>query len=160
MRVDVSERSKQRDRMIDETAVGISLRAATLMKLAIVRAHGKISLAEAGVLGAVCSRPRRITELAAREGVTQPAMTRLVTRLERRGWVRRDVDAADGRVVLVAPTAAGRQVHESLRAEYRALLHEEMAALPDRDLNTLAEAIEILDRLIAQLTGGEDQGAA
>jgi DNA-binding MarR family transcriptional regulator len=146
--------------MVDEIAVGIQLRAMALMRLFIARRQGKISLTEGGVLGAVCLRPRRITDLAAREGLTQPAMTRLVTRLEGRGWVRRDVDPADGRVVLIAPTAAGRQAHERVRAEYRALLHEEMATLPDRDLNTLAESIKILDRLIAQLTGGEDQGAA
>jgi DNA-binding MarR family transcriptional regulator len=155
--MDAPERSKQRDLMVDEIAVGIQLRATRLIRLSIQRTQGKISLTEGGVLAAVRSRPRRITELASREGLTQPAMTRLVTRLEGRGWVKRDVDPADGRVVLVAPTVAGRQMHERLQAEYRALLHEDMTALPDRDLNTLAEAIKILDRLIAQLTAGEDQ---
>ena len=38
-----------------------------------------------------------------------------------------------------------------LRGEYRALLHEEMAMLEDRDVDTLGAAIEILDGLIEQL---------
>src|SRR5215470_14763755 len=51
--------------------------------------------------------PMRITELAANEHVTQPAMTALVSRLEERGWAERQKDPADGRVVNVAITPAG-----------------------------------------------------
>ena len=52
-------------------------------------------------------------------------------------------------------TADGRATFERLRDEYRAVMHEEMATLPDRDVRTLAEAIEILDVLIERLTGQE-----
>ncbi len=40
---------------------------------------------------------------------------------------------------------------ERLRAEYRALLHEEMASLDDAEVETLAAAVEILDKLIDRL---------
>src|ERR1700719_3762487 len=46
--------------------------------------------------------PQRLTLLAAREGVTQPAMTQLISRLEEGGLVRREPSPGDGRVVLVA----------------------------------------------------------
>ncbi len=78
-------------------------------------------------------------------------MTLLVNRLEERGWVQRDADPADRRVVLVKLTGGGREVREQLRTEYRALLHEEMATLGDRDVKTLSKAIEILDGLIERL---------
>ena len=52
--------------------------------------------------------PQRLTVLAAREGVTQPAMTQLISRLEESGFVRREASPEDGRVVLVAITAEGR----------------------------------------------------
>jgi DNA-binding MarR family transcriptional regulator len=146
---------RRRGTELDEIAEALPQRAAALSRLFMTRTSVQISRIEAGVLGALSSRPRRITELAA-EGVTQPAITRLVDRLEGRGWVKRDIDPADGRVVLVTLTPAGREVLERLRAEYRALLHEEMATLPDRDVRTLAQAIEILDRLIQRLTGGEE----
>ena len=96
--------------------------------------------------------PRRITELAAEERVTQPAITLLVNRLAERGWVERIPDPTDGRAVLVSLTAAGEEVFERLRAEYRALLHEEMASLEDGEVETLAAAVEILDRLIERLS--------
>lgn len=87
------------------------------------------------------------------EGVTQPAVTQLVNRLERRGWVERHTDERDARAVLVALTAAGQAALDSARAEFRALLHEEMAALGDDEVETLAAAVDILDRLIDQIGG-------
>ncbi len=96
--------------------------------------------------------PRRITELAADERVTQPAITLLVNRLAERGWVKRVPDPSDGRAVLVSLTPVGEDVFERLRAEYRALLHEEMAMLDDAEVETLAAAVEILDKLIERLS--------
>ena len=81
------------------------------------------------------------------------SITSLINRLEERGWVERHGDSHDGRVVLAALTGHGRAVHERLRSEYRALLHEEMASLQDDDVRTLAKAIDILDRLIERVTG-------
>jgi len=103
------------------------------------------------VVSALAVRPHRITELAAGEGLTQPAITRLVDRLQDRGWVRRQSDPDDGRVVMVRLTPAGQEMYGRLRAEYRALVHEEMAALADADVETLARAIDVLDELIARL---------
>src|ERR1039458_1593870 len=136
-------------------AEALPQRGATLSRLFLTRTSMAISRTEAGVVGALSQRPWRITELAAREGVTQPAITSLVNRLEERGWVERHGDPRDARVVLVRLTGQGREVHERLRREYRALLHEEMATLGDHDVQTLARAIEILDGLIERLTGQE-----
>lgn len=101
------------------------------------------------------SRPRRITELASEERVTQPAITLLVNRLAEKGWVERIPDPSDGRAVLVSLTPAGEEAFDRLRAEYHALLHEEIAALDDREVATLAGAVEILDRLIERLRSRE-----
>src|SRR2546423_296069 len=117
----------RRSRQLDEIAEGLPQRASSLSRLFLTRTNVRVSRVEAGVLSALAVRPRRITELAAREGVTQPAITSLINRLEERGWVERHGDSHDGRVVLAALTGHGRAVHERLRSEYRALLHEEMA---------------------------------
>jgi DNA-binding MarR family transcriptional regulator len=69
--------------------------------------------------------------------------------------VQRMADPSDRRAVLVSLTAAGEEALEQLRAEYRALLHEEMASLDDSDVRTLATAVEILDRLIERLAERE-----
>ena len=51
------------------------------------------------------SGPVRLSDLAAREGVTQPSMTALVSRLERDGLAERSGDPDDRRAVNVVSNA-------------------------------------------------------
>ena len=136
---------------LDEIAEALPRRASDLLRLFLSRTDLPVSRTEAGVLRALSVRPMRVTELAKQEGVTQPAVTLLVNRLEDRGWVTREADPADRRVVLVTVSAAGAEVSARARAQYRALVHQEMAPLADDEVATLARAIEILDRLIERL---------
>jgi DNA-binding MarR family transcriptional regulator len=144
-----------RGRQLDEIAEALPQRVSTLLRLFLSRANLPASRTEAAVLQTLEAGPERIGELARQEGVTQPAITLLVNRLERRGWVTREADPGDGRVVLVAMTPAGGDVFAGVRSQYRALLHEEMASLEDADVDTLARAIDILDGLITRLRGRE-----
>jgi DNA-binding MarR family transcriptional regulator len=144
-----------RSRRLDEIAEALPQRAAALSRLFLTRTTIDVSRTEVGVMRAVGARPQRITELAAGEGVTQPAITRVVNRLEARGWVTRESDPRDGRAVRVRLTATGQAAFERLRGEYRALVHEEMATLDDDDVETLAGAIDVLDELIARLEDRE-----
>lgn len=140
-----------RRRQLDDIAEGLPQRAVALSRLFLTRTTVPVSRTEAGVLRALSVRPRRITELAATESVTQPAITRVVNRLAECGWVTRQADPRDGRAVVVRLTEAGHDAFDRLRAEYRALVHEEMATLDDADVETLARAIDILDRVIGRL---------
>lgn len=90
---------------------------------------------------------RRLTELAAAEGVTQPAMTQLVSRLEREGLVSRGGDPADGRVVVVSVTAAGRAAVRKRRAARIRALSGVLKELPPAERAALAAAAPALDRL-------------
>ena len=144
-----------RTRRLDELAEALPQRAAALSRLFLTRTTVDVSRTEVGVMRAVSTGPRRVTELAAGEGVTQPAITRVVNRLQERGWVARESDPRDGRAVMVRLTPAGRTVFTRLRDEYRALVHEEMATLRDDDVETLARAIDVLDELIERLEDRE-----
>jgi len=144
-----------RSRHLDDIAEALPQRASALTRLFLARTDLPLSRTETAVLRAVFTRPQRITELAAGEGVTQPAITRVVNRLVDNGWVTRDGHPGDGRVVMVRITPAGRELFETVRAEYRALVHEEMAALDDDDIETLARAIDVLDELIGRLQDRE-----
>ncbi len=144
-------RSGRRSSQLDEIAEGLPQRSSELSRLFLTRTSVCVSRTEVGVLRKLRAAPRRITELAAEERVTQPAITLLVNRLTERGWVERISDPTDGRAVLVSLTPAGEEVFERLRAEYRALLHEEMASLEDGEVETLAAAVTILDKLIDRL---------
>lgn len=142
----------RRTSQLDEIAEALPQRTAALSRLFLTRTSVCVSRTEVGVLRNLSSGPWRITELAAEERVTQPAITLLVNRLEERGWVERTADPSDGRAVLVSLTPVGEAVFEQLRAEYRALLHEEMAMLDDCEVAALAAAVEILDKLIERLS--------
>jgi DNA-binding MarR family transcriptional regulator len=144
-------RPDRRSSQLDEIAEGLPQRSSELSRLFLTRTSVCVSRTEVGVLRKLRAAPRRITELAAEERVTQPAITLLVNRLAERGWVERIPDPTDGRAVLVSLTPSGEEVFERLRAEYRALLHDEMASLEDGEVETLAAAVAILDKLIDRL---------
>jgi DNA-binding MarR family transcriptional regulator len=89
----------------------------------------------------------RLSDLAAREGVTQPAMSQLVSRLERDGLASRETDPADGRVVLVQITRAGRDLLARRREARAQRLAELVAGLSAEERATLAAALPVLDKL-------------
>jgi DNA-binding MarR family transcriptional regulator len=91
--------------------------------------------------------PQRLTDLAAREGVTQPAMTQLITRLEEAGLARREASPADGRVVLVAITEEGRATLARRRAVRSERLGAILAELSPEHRDALAAALPALDAL-------------
>jgi DNA-binding MarR family transcriptional regulator len=91
--------------------------------------------------------PRRLTALAAREGVTQPAMTQLVARLQDTGLVDRVPDPKDGRVVQVRITAEGQAMVARRRAVRAERLAGLLARLSPDDQAALAAALPAMDAL-------------
>jgi DNA-binding MarR family transcriptional regulator len=94
----------------------------------------------------------RLTGLAASGGITQPAMTQLVGRLERDGLVVRLVDPHDGRATLVDITDAGRALLAQRRQVQGDNLAELLEALSPDDEATLSLAMRIAVPLLAELT--------
>jgi DNA-binding MarR family transcriptional regulator len=94
--------------------------------------------------------PSRLTLLAVREGVTQPAMTQLISRLEDSGLVRREADPVDGRVVRVTITEEGRATLARRRAGRAEKLAVILAQLSPEHRAALAAALPSLDALTAR----------
>jgi DNA-binding MarR family transcriptional regulator len=88
--------------------------------------------------------PHTLGALAAREQVTPPTMTRIVTGLEAQGLARRSPDPDDRRVVRVVATAKGRRIMERGRDLRVQRLAEELRALDEADRDALDRAAEIL----------------
>lgn len=105
--------------------------------------------------------PVRICNLASAEGVTQPTMTALVTRLEAHGYAERMVDPDDGRAVLVGITPAGRDYLRARRERAASILGRLVARLPGKEAEELHRALPALRALamIAQTDGDEPAGA-
>src|SRR5690606_17591294 len=82
-------------------------RLARMLRREVPSALGPGAMAALSTL--VNEGPMRPTDLAAREGVRPPTLTRMLTVLEEGGYVERTGDPADRRASLVAPTPPGRQ---------------------------------------------------
>lgn len=96
----------------------------------IWRDHG-VSMREYDVLYtlAKCGGSARIGDL--REGVllSQPALSRMIDRLEQRGLTQRVPDPADGRAVLVTLTETGTALQRSVGAAHARSVERELRAL-------------------------------
>lgn len=145
-----ADSERDRGRSEDTLAAGVAAALERLIGLfrSLSPASG-LSLTSAATLATLDrSGPSRLTWLAGREGVTQPAMTQLIARLEDAGLVDRAADPADGRVVQVRITADGR----AMLAGRRALRAERVAGLLDRlspdERAALAAALPAMDALV------------
>jgi len=93
------------------------------------------------------SGPDRLTALAASEGVTQPAMTQLIARLEGAGLVTRATDPTDGRAVEVRITAEGRALLARRRVYRAERLTGMLAELSPEQQVALAAALPAMEAL-------------
>ena len=93
------------------------------------------------------SGPCRLTALAAYEGVTQPAMTQLVDRLQGMGLLQRVPDPADGRVVQVRITDEGRALLAQRRAVRAERVGELLARLSPGEQALLTAALPAMEAL-------------
>jgi DNA-binding MarR family transcriptional regulator len=92
--------------------------------------------------------PLTLGRLAALERVKRPSVTRMVAILERRGLVACEVDAVDRRVRVVAVTAAARLLLQDSRTRKTAYLARHLRKLPERDVDALTAAVDVLERLL------------
>jgi DNA-binding MarR family transcriptional regulator len=97
--------------------------------------------------------PSRLGDLAAREGVVAPTMTRIVAVLEDAGLVSRQPDPADGRAVVVAATDSGVALVQGESFARSSALRRRVAALSDADRAALDAALPVLEAL------GRDEGS-
>lgn len=96
--------------------------------------------------------PLRVTDLVARESISQPGMTGLVARLETAGLVTRSPDPTDGRATLVALSDAGRDyIRERHRLRADAVVTH-LRSLSAGERRALLAAMPALGRLADQAT--------
>ena len=132
---------------------------ASRLRLAVTRLHRRLRQQSAGGLtqsqgSALASVDQlgspTLGELASRESVQPPSMTRIVGALEELGLVTRVVDQADRRVARVTLTEVGRNVLARSRSLKNAFLAEQMHRLSVEERTELAKLTGLLERLIAR----------
>jgi DNA-binding MarR family transcriptional regulator len=128
--------------------LGIVRTARRLRQEAAAEASGLTPTSTAALATIERHGPLTPSELAELERVKRPTVTRTLGCLEREGLVERTPDPSDGRSSLVSVNAAGRERLRRLRSRKNAYLARRMRGLPDRDVETLERAAEILEALL------------
>jgi len=142
--------------MTTPTATRTHAEAAARLRTAIARLNrrlrqetvGELTLSQWSALVAIeTSGQMRIGDLAEHEHVSAPTATRLVASLESESLVRREVDDADRRAMVVSLTEPGRQALAELRRKRTEALAARLAALSPADLDRLVDALPLLEDL-------------
>jgi DNA-binding MarR family transcriptional regulator len=130
------------------------------LRLATGRLHRRVRLASSDLPPlqlstlATLSRhgPLRPGDLAQREAVSAPVMTRVLAALDEARLIRRTPDPDDARCVNIALSAAGEGHLARMRAEGIAYLDARIARLDQAQRRALAAALPALEALV------EDEG--
>jgi DNA-binding MarR family transcriptional regulator len=96
--------------------------------------------------------PMTAGQLSERTGLTSGATTRLIDRLERKGYVRRCADEADRRCVIIEPVH--EKVHEDLFALFQPMvdaLAEHWATLDEQELDVIIEFLRRNNAIVAEI---------
>ncbi|GAA1793024.1 MarR family winged helix-turn-helix transcriptional regulator [Planosporangium flavigriseum] len=131
---------------------------ATRLRLAVGRLARRIRLATNDIpplqLSALATLeqhgPLRSGELAAREAVTAPTMTRVLASLADRGLITREPDPTDARSVRVSLSPAGVEALVRIRSERTALLVARVARLTEEQRVALVAALPALEALVEE----------
>jgi len=123
------------------------------------RAGVDVSAPGMGILG-VLERggPQRVSLVARRAGMVAPLASREVRGLEQQGFVTRAADRADGRVVVVAITAKGRDAYRRLRAASVAAAEDALAGWKASELTELARLLARMADDFSAARGGVESG--
>ncbi|OBF55431.1 MarR family transcriptional regulator [Mycobacterium sp. 852002-53434_SCH5985345] len=95
--------------------------------------------------------PTRLTTLSEAIHVSQPAMTQLIQRLDRRNLVARVADPADGRATIINVTESARDLLRRLRNEDSEKLAALLATLSESDQEALRLAMYVAGPIIQRL---------
>jgi DNA-binding MarR family transcriptional regulator len=137
---------------IQQTEVADRLHSASIHLLRRLRKVDEASGLSAARLSAlsvlVFGGSTTVGALARAEQVSAPTMSRLVSGLERDGFIVREPDKGDARAVCVRATPKGRRVLILGRERRVAELVQLLDGVSDEDLRTLGNAAEVMERIL------------
>ncbi|GAA4042031.1 MarR family transcriptional regulator [Arthrobacter methylotrophus] len=146
----------------DSTHLGEGIRPDVLaieLRTAVMRTSRRLRIEASGdvltpgqytVLAHLRSGSQTLRQLAEREHVQAPSMTRIVNSLTDKGFVSRSADPVDGRQIQIRITSAGEEVLEEARSQRTAWLAQRVAGLSEDERLTLSRAAHILQELSAR----------
>ena len=134
-----------------DVAARLRLAVARLQRIVRQQAMGGLNLAEGSCLAIIDRHgPMPLSDVASRENLSAPTVTKIVVRLEHQGLIERLSDPTDRRVSLVAVSKQGAALLERLRSSRTAYLHRKLRALSTEDLHHLLAALPVLENLASE----------
>lgn len=112
---------------------------------AVLKGHG-LSAQQFNVLRILRGAKGRLscTDIASRMISRDPDMTRLLDRIEAKGWIERSRDGEDRRVVLASITTAGLLLLAELDEPVRESHRRQLAPLDEATKRTVLDALKLL----------------
>lgn len=131
---------------------------AARLRLAVVRLNRRLRAQRAGEQTTTLTQlaalstlhrhgPMSPGELAAKERVQPPSMTRVISALEEIGYVARSPHPTDGRQIVIEVTDVGRKYVDAEVSARERWLDERLADLTEDERALLCRAAEIIDRM-------------
>jgi DNA-binding MarR family transcriptional regulator len=131
-----------------EVAGGLRLSVSRLARILRYQDEGNLGPTLTSLLANINRQgPITLGRLAAEEHLAPPTVTKAVDKLVERGLVHRRTDTRDRRVVHVEISPAGRRLIVASRKRRTAWLATRLSQLPPEEVELLAQAAPILDRL-------------
>jgi DNA-binding MarR family transcriptional regulator len=141
-------RSKRRDE-VAELASRVRVTITPLARQLRQHANDDLTPTRLSAIGTIARRgPITLGDLASRERVSPPMITKVVGSLEEQGLVQRTIDPSDRRVSWVALTPEGESWLEEARARRDVWLAQRLSTLTPEELSTLDAALPVLERLV------------
>jgi DNA-binding MarR family transcriptional regulator len=136
---------------VGDAAARLALALARLTR--VLRRGGDLAGLGPGSISALAtlarSGPMRLGDLAVRESVAPPTLTRIVAGLEESGYVVRAPDPDDRRATLVEATDAAAELVSGVGLARVSRLRDRIDTLGDDDLRALLRAIPVIETLAA-----------
>ncbi len=134
-----------------ESAERLRLAIARLARLLRQQDDSGLGPTLTAALSTIAQRgPLTLGDLAARERVAPPTITKVVDKMEGAGLVERRPHSVDRRISLVSITAAGTARLDELRSRRSAWLSARLDELDPADRATLAAATAVIEQIVAQ----------
>jgi len=134
---------------VAELAASVRLSVTRLGRILRHQDGGELTPSQTSALAMVNRLgPLTLGDLAGREHVSAPTVTRIVEKLQQSGLVKRTVSEHDGRVTFVEVTPEGRRQILDARSRRTKWLVEHLDRLSVEDLESLRRAAPILERLV------------
>lgn len=85
-----------------------------------------------------------MTEYSKKVGLSKGSFTGVVDRLVRKGLVKRASVSDDRRVYALKLTERGKEIAKAIDRQFKEQIAQKVLSLPDKDLQALQEALEII----------------